>query len=158
MLNVKIITVGKLKEKFLREACEEYLKRLKRFCNISVVELDEYRLPDAPSEKEIEKALDAEGENILKSISGYVIPLCIEGRQLSSEGLAEKIENIPLIGKSSLSFIIGSSFGLSEKVKAKADFKLSMSEMTFPHQLARVMLLEQIYRAFQINGGGKYHK
>lgn len=158
MLNVKLITVGKLKEKYLKDACEEYLKRLKRFCSINIVETNEYRLPDDPSQKEIQKALDAEGEIIIKNITGYVIPMCIEGRQLSSKGLAEKIEQIPLTGKSGVSFIIGSSFGLSEKVKEKADFKLSMSEMTFPHQLARVMLLEQIYRAFQINEGGKYHK
>lgn len=158
MFNVKVITVGKLKEKFLKDACEEYLKRLKRFCNISVIELDEYRLSDDPSKKEIEKALDAEGENILKNITGYIVPMCIEGKRLSSEQLAERIGQIPLMGKSTLSFVIGSSFGLSEKIKAKADLKLSMSEMTFPHQLARVMLLEQIYRAFQINSGGKYHK
>ncbi len=158
MFNVKIITVGKLKEKFLRDACDEYLKRLKRFCNISVIELDEYKLSDEPSKKEIEKALDAEGENILKNITGYVVPMCIEGRQLSSQKLAERIAQVPLMGKSAASFIIGSSFGLSDKVKNKGDLLLSMSEMTFPHQLARVMLLEQIYRTFQINSGGKYHK
>lgn len=158
MLNVKIITVGKLKEKYLRDACDEYLKRLKRFGNVNVIELDESRLSENPSSKEIDNALDNEAENILKNASGYIIPMCIEGRQLSSVKLAQKMEDIPVHGQSTVSFIIGSSFGLSDKVKQKADFKLSMSEMTFPHQLARVMLLEQVYRAFQINNGGKYHK
>jgi len=158
MLNVKIITVGKLKEKYLRDACDEYLKRLKRFGNVSVTELDESRLSDNPSEKEIENALNNEAESILKHASGYIIPMCIEGKQLSSVKLAEKIAEIPVRGQSTVSFIIGSSFGLSDKVKQKADFKLSMSEMTFPHQLARVMLLEQTYRAFSILSGSKYHK
>ncbi|MGN0613282.1 MAG: 23S rRNA (pseudouridine(1915)-N(3))-methyltransferase RlmH [Porcipelethomonas sp.] len=158
MLNVKIITVGKLKEKYLRDACEEYLKRLKRFGNVSVIELDEYRLPDNPSDREIKKALDAEGDAVLKNLSGYIIPMCIEGKQLSSIKLAEMISEIPVRGQSTVSFVIGSSFGIADKVKSRADFKLSMSEMTFPHQLARVMLLEQVYRAFQINSGGKYHK
>jgi len=158
MLNVKIITVGKLKEKYLRDACDEYLKRLKRFGNVTVIELDESRLSDNPSDKEIENALSNEAENILKHAAGYIIPMCIEGKQLSSVKLANKMADIPVHGQSTVSFIIGSSFGLSEKVKQKADFRLSMSEMTFPHQLARVMLLEQVYRAFQINNGGKYHK
>lgn len=158
MLNVRVITVGKLKEKYLRDACEEYLKRLKRFGNVNVIELDECRLSDNPSEKEIENALCSEADAILKNASGYIIPMCIEGKQLSSLKLAKMIEDIPIHGQSTVSFIIGSSFGLADKVKQKADFKLSMSEMTFPHQLARVMLLEQIYRAFQINCGGKYHK
>lgn len=158
MLNIKIITVGKLKEKYLRDACEEYLKRLKRFGSVSVIELDEYRLSDNPSEKEIDKALEIEGNNILKETKGYLIAMCIEGEQLSSVKLAEKISQISVEGQSTISFIIGSSFGISENVKKEADFKLSMSKMTFPHQLARVMLLEQVYRAFQINNNGKYHK
>lgn len=158
MLNIKIITIGKLKEKYLREAANEYLKRLKRFVNINIIELDEYKLSDNPSEKEIEKALEAEGYQILKNASGIIITMCIEGSQLSSIGLAEKLQKIPINGQSTVSFIIGSSHGLSEKIKSKSDLKLSMSEMTFPHQLARIMLLEQIYRAFQINNGGKYHK
>ena len=158
MLNIKIIAVGKLKEKYLRDACDEYLKRLKRFGNVNVIELDEYKLSDNPSEKEIEKALESESENILKNSSGFIITMCIEGRQLSSIKLAEKLQQIPVNGQSTVSFIIGSSHGLSENVKSKSNLKLSMSEMTFPHQLARVMLLEQIYRAFQINNGGKYHK
>ncbi len=158
MLNIKIITVGKLKEKYLKDASEEYLKRMKRFGKVNVIELDEYKLSDNPSEKEIEKALDAEGECILKNSTGYIITMCIEGKQLSSIKLAEKLETITVNGQSTITFIIGSSHGLSNKVKFESDFKLSMSEMTFPHQLARIMLLEQIYRAFQINNGGKYHK
>lgn len=158
MLNVKIITVGKLKEQYLRDACGEYLKRLKRFGSVQVVELDEYRLSDNPSQKEIEKALEIEGNSIQKEVKGYMIAMCIEGKQLSSTKLAEKMSRISVEGQSNVSFVIGSSFGIAESVKKSADFKLSMSEMTFPHQLARVMLLEQIYRAFQINNNGKYHK
>ena len=158
MLNIKIITVGRLIEKYLRDACSEYLKRLKRFGNVQVIELDEYRLSDNPSDREIEKALEIEGNNILKEAKGYLIAMCIEGKQLSSVKLAEKISQISVDGQSNISFIIGSSFGIAENVKKSADFKLSMSDMTFPHQLARVMLLEQIYRAFQINNNGKYHK
>ena len=158
MLNVKIITIGKLKEKYLKDACDEYLKRLSRFCKAELLELDECRLPDSPSRSQIEKALASEGEAIKKHLSGYVTAMCIEGKQLSSTELSNKLEQIPLFGKSSVSFIIGSSFGLSDDVKSIADLKLSMSCMTFPHQLARVMLLEQIYRGFQIISGGKYHK
>lgn len=158
MFNIKIITVGKLKEQYLKDACCEYLKRLKRFGNVQVIELDEYRLSDNPSDKEIEKALEIEGNNILKQAKGYLIAMCIEGKQLSSTKFAEKIYRISVDGQNNISFIIGSSFGIAENVKKSADFMLSMSEMTFPHQLARVMLLEQIYRAFQINSNGKYHK
>ncbi len=158
MFNIKIITVGKLKEQYLKDACCEYLKRLKRFGNVQVIELDEYRLSDNPSDKEIEKALEIEGNNILKQAKGYLIAMCIEGKQLSSTKFAEKISRISVDGQNNISFIIGSSFGIAENVKKSADFMLSMSEMTFPHQLARVMLLEQIYRAFQINSNGKYHK
>lgn len=158
MFNIKMITVGKLKEQYLKDACCEYLKRLKRFGNVQVIELDEYRLSDNPSDKEIEKALEIEGNNILKQVKGYLIAMCIEGKQLSSTKFAEKISRISVDGQNNISFIIGSSFGIAENVKKSADFMLSMSEMTFPHQLARVMLLEQIYRAFQINSNGKYHK
>lgn len=158
MFNIKIITVGKLKEKYLKDACCEYLKRLKRYGNVQVIELDEYRLSDNPSEKEIQKALEIEGNSILKEAKGYLIAMCIEGKQLSSTELAEKISCISVDGQSNISFIIGSSFGIAENVKKNVDFRLSMSEMTFPHQLARVMLLEQLYRAFQINSNGKYHK
>ena len=161
MLNVNIITVGKLKESYLREACAEYSKRLGAFCKLNITEIPESRLPDNPSEKEIEIALSGEGKAIEKLLLGnnsYNIAMCIEGKQLSSEKFAEKIEKISVEGKSTLNIVIGSSCGISEEIKRLADFKLSMSEMTFPHQLARVMVLEQLYRSFQILNGGKYHK
>lgn len=161
MLTVNLIVVGKLKESYLREACAEYVKRLNAFCKITVTELPESKLPDSPSEKEIRTALANEGKAISQLLSGkdcYNIAMCIEGRQLSSESFAEKIGKISVEGKSVLNIVIGSSHGISEDVKKLSDFRLSMSEMTFPHQLARVMVLEQVYRAFQILNGGKYHK
>lgn len=161
MLNVNLITVGKLKESYLREACAEYQKRLQAFCKLNMVELNESRLPDSPSEKEIKTALSNEGKAMMSLLSGnscYNITMCIEGKQLSSVKFAEKLEKISVDGKSTVNIVIGSSFGIADEIKAMSDFKLSMSEMTFPHQLARVMLLEQLYRAFRINSGGKYHK
>lgn len=158
MLTVKLICIGKLKENYLRDAQAEYQKRLGAFCKIEVIELSEYRLPDNPSDAQIEKGLTEEGKAILAKASGTLIPMCIEGKMLSSTQLADRIAKIALEGESTLSFIIGGSFGLSDEVKSRGSLKLSMSPMTFPHQLARVMLLEQIYRAFQINAGGKYHK
>lgn len=161
MLNVNLITVGKLKESYLRDACAEYQKRLQAFCKLNIVELNESRLPDSPSEKEIKTALSNEGKAMMSLLSGnscYNITMCIEGKQLSSIKFAEKLEKISVDGKSTVNIVIGSSFGIADEIKAMSDFKLSMSEMTFPHQLARVMLLEQLYRAFQINSGGKYHK
>ena len=158
MMNINLITVGRLKEKYLTDACAEYIKRLGSFCNLKVYELDESRLSDKPSEKDIQKCLDNEADAILKVCKGYIITMCIEGKQLSSEKLSEKFENIAVCGNSTISIVIGSSFGISDKVKNISDFRLSMSKMTFPHQLARVMVLEQIYRAFQISSGGKYHK
>ena len=161
MLNVNIITVGKLKEAYLRDACAEYAKRLGGFCKLTITELPESKLPDDPSGKEIDIALSNEGKAIAEKISGnnsYNIIMCIEGKQMSSEKLAEKIGQVSVEGKSRINFVIGSSFGISEEIKKLADLRLSMSEMTFPHQLARVMLLEQLYRSFQIINGGKYHK
>lgn len=160
-MNVNLITVGKLKESYLRDACGEYAKRLGAFCRLNIIELSESRLSDNPSEKEIANALSAEGKAMLPTLSGkdcYNIAMCIEGKQLSSEKLAEKISRISVDGKSTVNFVIGSSCGIAEEIKGMCHFRLSMSEMTFPHQLARVMLLEQIYRSFQINNGGKYHK
>lgn len=157
-MNVKLIVIGKLKEDYLRSACNEYIKRLSRYCSFELHELDECRLSDNPSQKEIDSALSKEAESIKKHAKGYIIPMCIEGKQLASRELSEKIENIGINGQSTVTFIIGSSFGLSDTIKSMSDFKLSMSKMTFPHQLARVMLLEQIYRAFSISEGGKYHK
>jgi 23S rRNA (pseudouridine1915-N3)-methyltransferase len=161
MISVNVIAVGRLKEAYLREAGNEYAKRLQAFCRLNIIELNESRLPDNPSQKEIEAALSNEAkamQNLLTGNNAYNIAMCIEGKQLSSEKLSQKIEQISVSGKSTVNFIIGSSFGIAEQVKQLADFKLSMSEMTFPHQLARIMLLEQIYRAFQISSGGKYHK
>ena len=161
MLNVHLIVVGKLKESYLREACAEYAKRLGAFCKLTVTELPESKLPDSPSEKEILAALANEGKSIAAILNGkgcYNIAMCIEGKQLSSEKFAEKIGSISVEGKSTLNIVIGSSHGISEDVKKMSDLRLSMSEMTFPHQLARVMVLEQVYRAFQILNGGKYHK
>ena len=157
-MNIELIVVGKLKEDYLRAACAEYIKRLGRYCTFTLHELDECRLSDSPSEKEIAVALKKEGEQIRRLAKGMVIPLCIEGRQLTSLELAERIASAGVDGISTVTFIIGSSFGLDPEVKALGDLKLSMSKMTFPHQLARVMLLEQIYRSFQISTGGKYHK
>lgn len=159
MLSVKIISVGTLKESYLREAVEEYSKRLSSYCKLSVVQLKEARLPDSPSEREIEAALDTEAKAILSELSprSYKIAMCVEGKQLSSEKLAEKLEGISNT-HSEVCFVIGSSHGLSDKVKSVCDMRLSVSEMTFPHQLLRVMLLEGIYRAFNIISGTKYHK
>ena len=157
-MNINLIVIGKLKEEYLRNACAEYIKRLGRFCTFKLHELDECRLSDDPSEKEIAAALKKEAEQIKRYAKGMIIPMCIEGRQLTSPELSEKIADAGVGGFSTVTFIIGSSFGLDDEVKAMGHLKLSMSKMTFPHQLARVMLLEQIYRAFQIAGGGKYHK
>lgn len=161
MTSVNLITVGKLKEAYLRDACNEYIKRLGAFCKISVIELNESKLGDNPSEVQILSALSAEAKAMEQYISiknSYNIAMCIEGKMLSSPELSKAIEDSGISGKSTVNFIIGSSFGIDEGIKNKSDLKLSMSKMTFPHQLARVMLLEQVYRAFQISSNGKYHK
>lgn len=158
MLNVKIICVGNLKEKYWRDAVAEYSKRLAAFCRFQIDELSEVKVPDNPSEKEIERALNEEGKQILKHAEKYkIVPLCIEGKLISSEGLADMFTKEANMGTSSIAFVIGSSHGLSYEVK-KQGRGISMSPMTFPHQLARVMLCEQIYRAMSINAGSKYHK
>ena len=160
MQHVTILCVGKLKERFFIDACEEYRKRLSRHCRLEIIELPEQRLGDAPSEAEIAQALGREAEAIGERLprSGVLIALCVEGRQLSSEQLSETLGRYASRGVSQLTFLIGGSFGLSGEIKARADLRLSMSAMTFPHHLARVMLLEQIYRAYQIESGTKYHK
>lgn len=160
MINVTVICEAKLKEKYLREACDEYIKRLGAFCKFNIIELSPKKLPDNPSDNEIKTALETEGREIISKIpkGSRVYAMCIEGKQMSSENLAKQFSECAIGGYSSIVFVIGSSFGLSDEVKRMADFKLSMSQMTFPHQLARVMLLEQIYRAFTINAGTKYHK
>ncbi|MBR3988504.1 MAG: 23S rRNA (pseudouridine(1915)-N(3))-methyltransferase RlmH [Clostridia bacterium] len=160
MLNVNIICVGKLKEKFLTDAIKEYSKRLSAFCKLNITELDETKIPDKVSDSEITNALKSESEKILAKIGkdSFVIAMCIEGKMMPSEELSKLFDRISVEGKSRVDIIIGSSFGLSDDVKRRADLRLSVSPMTFPHQLFRVMILEQVYRAFQISTGGKYHK
>lgn len=158
MMNVKLVTVGKLKEAYLRDACAEYAKRIGRYANLQILELEEARLPEKPQEKEIARALAQEAAAMEKLLSGYVIALCIEGRQRSSSDFSALLTELGVRGQGTVTLLIGSSYGLAPEIKQRADLRLSMSEMTFPHQLARVMLLEQLYRAFQIAGGGKYHK
>lgn len=157
-MQINLITVGKLKEKWLRDAYAEYEKRLTRYCKLSLTELPESRLPESPSEAEITAALQQEGKAILNTCRGKIIALCIEGKQYASEEFAALLLQYASHGDSTVSFVIGSSFGLSDEVKKRADMKFSMSKMTFTHQIARVLLAEQIYRAFQITSGGKYHK
>jgi len=157
-MNIKIISVGKLKEKFLQDACKEYEKRIGRFANLETVEIADRKNPDLSSHKLCLEVMEKEGEDILSKIKNeYVIALCIEGKKLTSESFAEKIETLKNEGKK-ITFVIGGSLGLSEKVKERADFKLSFSDMTFPHGIAKVILTEQIYRAFKINSGESYHK
>ena len=159
MLSVNIICIGKIKERYWTDAIAEYKKRLGAFCKFSIVELDEEKTFNNPNESQISAILNAEGKRIIGALSkgSYVIPMCIEGKQLSSPELADNLGDISL-GYSTVDFIIGGSWGLSDEVKSKSNFKLSMSKMTFPHQMARVVLTEQIYRAFEINNNGKYHK
>lgn len=160
MQKVTLICVGKLKEKYYAQATAEYAKRLSRFCKLEIVELPESRLSDSPSPAEISQALTAEAALIEAKLpkGSALVAMCIEGEELSSPQLAEKMRQFAVSGVSNLTFLIGGSVGLSPAIKAQADFRLSMSPMTFPHHLARVMLLEQIYRAYQINAGTKYHK
>lgn len=159
MMKITVIALASLKEKYLKEAADEYIKRLGAFCNLKIIELDPVRLPEKPSYAEISAALSREAELIAKKIPAgdFVVPLCIEGKQLSSEEFAEMLEEKVNIGRG-VTFIIGSSCGLSDDIKRRADLKLSFSKMTFPHKLFRVMLLEQLYRAFKICSGGAYHK
>ena len=160
MLSIKMICVGKLREKFYIEAFQEYSKRLGAYCRLECAELTEQRLPENPAPKEIAAALEREAADILKAVppDAYLCALCVEGREIPSEGMAEMIAARENSGKPKLCFVIGGSFGLSPAVKARADFRLSFSKMTFPHHLARVMLAEQIYRGFKINEGSRYHK
>ena len=152
MLKINLVCVGNLKDKFFIEASNEYTKRLSRFCELKITELKEYTNLDS-----IEKIKEQEGEEILKNVKGYFILLDVKGNLISSEDLAEKIESISL-SSSEITFVIGGSYGVSEKVKQKANEKISVSKMTFPHRLFRIMLLEQIYRAFTINNNIAYHK
>lgn len=160
MLSIHLICVGKLKEKFYLEACAEYVKRLSPYCRLTLVELPEEKLPQAPSQAQIEAALDKEGAAIRAKIpsGSSLVALCVEGRPRSSRQLAELVNSWEHNSAKHLVFVIGGSYGLAESLKAEAWEKLSMSPMTFPHHLARVMVLEQIYRAFKILEGSPYHK
>ena len=160
MLSVKLICAGRLREKFYIEAFREYEKRLAGFCKFETVEVPEVKTGEDPSPAETDAALEKEARAILEKIpqGAYVVALCVEGRKLSSEGLAKLLSDRAMQGDSRVCFVIGSSNGLHETVKQRADFRLSVSDMTFPHHLFRVMLAEQIYRAFTINAGRKYHK
>ena len=160
MLSVRLICVGKLKEKFYREACAEYEKRLKNYCRLEVIELPEQRLPDRPAQAEIDAALRKEAADIRMKIpnGAMVVAMCIEGKTQSSENFARTLTDSMNHGVSQLCVLIGGSFGLDAALKRRATLRLSMSPMTFPHHLARVMVLEQLYRALNIAAGGKYHK
>lgn len=160
MFDITLITMGKLKEKFYISAAQEYTKRLSGYCHFTLVELPESRLPENPSPAEIAAGLEKEAETILARIpkSSWFCVFTPEGKELSSEKFAEKMKDVKLSGKSSAIFLIGSSFGIAPKVKGRADFRLSMGPMTFPHHLARIMVLEQLYRAEAIQAGSKYHK
>lgn len=160
MFEITLIAMGRLKEKFYLSAAAEYEKRLKGYCQFRLLELPEARLPEAPSPAEIAAGLEKEADAILSKLpkGAWFCVLTPEGRSISSEGLADRLREVKNSGKSSACFLIGSSFGIAPRVKEKADLRLSMSPMTFPHHLARIMLLEQLYRAEAIQAGSKYHK
>ena len=160
MFNITLIAMGKLKEKFYLSAAAEYEKRLGAYCNFKIIELPENRLPDDPSPAEISAGLEKEADLILSKIpkGAWLCVFTPEGKLLSSESLAQKMHDVKLSGKSSACFLIGSSFGIAQRIKDAADFCLSMSPMTFPHHLARIMVLEQLYRSEAIQVGSKYHK
>lgn len=158
-MTINIICVGKIKEDYFSKAAAEFEKRLSRFCSINIIQIPDKSIPDNPSEAECRAVLNKEGEQILKKIgkSDIVIAMCIEGKNLSSEEFAAKLSDFQM-QSSTIDFVIGGSLGLSDEVKKRADFKLSMSRMTFPHRIARLMLEEQIYRAFKILSNEIYHK
>ena len=160
MFDITLIAVGRLKEKFYLAAAEEYAKRLKGYCRFTLLELPETRLPEDPSPAEIAAGLEKEADLILSRIpkGAWLCVFTPEGKLLSSEAFAEKLRDVKNSGKSSACFLIGSSFGIAPRIKARADLRLSMGPMTFPHHLARIMVLEQLYRAEAIQAGSKYHK
>ena len=160
MFDITLICMGKLKEKFYISAAEEYEKRMKAYANFHLVELPEVRLPEDPSPAEIATGLEKEADTIIAKLpkGSWFCIFTPEGKLLSSEDMAKKLKDVKLSGKSSACFLIGSSFGMAPRVKERADFKLSMGPMTFPHHLARIMVLEQLYRAEAIQAGSKYHK
>ncbi|MFV2048624.1 23S rRNA (pseudouridine(1915)-N(3))-methyltransferase RlmH [Metabacillus litoralis] len=159
-MNISIITIGKLKEKYLKQGIDEYLKRLSSYAKIEIIELADEKAPENLSEVEVEQVKEKEGERILSKISDdtHVIALAIEGKMKSSEQLAKDLDQLATYGKSKVAFVIGGSLGLSNTVMKRANDSLSFSKMTFPHQLMRLILVEQVYRAFRINRGEPYHK
>ena len=160
MFDITLLAMGKLKEKFYLSAAAEYVKRLGGYCKFTLLELPEVRLPENPSPAEIAAGLEKEADTILVKVprGAWFCVFTPEGKMLSSEGFADTLKSVKNSGKSSACFLIGSSFGMAPRVKAKADFQLSMGPMTFPHHLARIMVLEQLYRAEAIQAGSKYHK
>lgn len=161
MLRINIICIGKIKEKYFTDAINEYAKRLSAFCKFQIAELAEEKIrSNIPNISQIEEVIESEGKRIMQKINAgdYVVAMCIEGKMLSSEELSKTLDGVQINGKSTVDFIIGGSYGLSQAIKSRADLRLSMSKMTFPHQMARMILSEQIYRAFEISTNGKYHK
>lgn len=159
-MNIDIICVGKLKEKYFTDGVNEYKKRLSRFCKINIIEVPDLKIPENASEKQIAELLIKEGEGILRCVknNAYVIALCVEAKQMSSEEFAKTLKTLMDNSVSDIAFIIGGSMGLSEEVKKRANLKLGISQMTLPHQMARLVLIEQIYRAFKILNNETYHK
>lgn len=159
-MNISVISVGKLKEKYLKLGIEEFSKRLSKYCKLDLIELEDEKCPENLSEKDMEIVKNKEGQRILSKIknNSYVIALAIDGKNLSSEELADTISKLAVRGNSHITFIIGGSLGLSDEVLKRADYKLSFSKMTFPHQLMKLILLEQVYRSFRINNNEPYHK
>ncbi len=159
-MTITLITVGKLKENYLKQAIKEYTKRLSRYCTLQIIEVPDEKTPDKPSHKEEEHIKEKEGNVILRKVKDtmYCIALDLNGQMLSSEDFSEKIKELQVSGKSKIAFVIGGSLGLSKQVLTRADTRISFSKMTFPHQLFRVMVLEQVYRGFRIIHGEPYHK
>ena len=158
-MRINIVCVGKIKEKYLKLGIDEFKKRLSKYCKLEIIELDDEKAPENLSDKEMEMIKDKEGKKILAKIkdNSYVIALAIDGKNLSSEELADTINKLGIRGVSNITFVIGGSLGLSDEVLSRADYKLSFSKMTFPHQLMRLILLEQVYRSYRINNGEPYH-
>lgn len=159
-MNITVISVGKLKEKYLKLGIEEFRKRLSKYCKLDMIELDDEKCPENLSDKDMEIVKNKEGSKILSKIksNSFVIALAIDGKNLSSEELADTISKLAVRGNSHITFVIGGSLGLADEVLKRADYKLSFSKMTFPHQMMKLILLEQVYRAFRINNNEPYHK
>ena len=159
-MRINIVCVGKIKEKYLKLGIDEFKKRLSKYCKLEIIELEDEKAPENLIDKEMLMIKEKEGKKILSKIkdNSYVIALAIDGKNLSSEELAETINKLGVRGISNITFVIGGSLGLSDEVLSRADYKLSFSKMTFPHQLMRLILLEQVYRAYRINNGEPYHK